>query len=152
MPIMDLTYPQGALDQEAKSQLADGLTTALLSAERAPNTDFFRDITWLYVHELPTEDVLANGKPVAKPTFRLDVTTPQGALSERRRAEMVEQATQLIRDAAGIPEDEGIRVWVLCREIDEGSWGAGGQVIQFEALRNAAKAEREQAGSAAAPA
>jgi hypothetical protein len=33
-------------------------------------------------------------------------------------------------------------VWVLCREIDEGSWGAGGQVIRFQQLREAAAAER----------
>ena len=38
-----------------------------------------------------------------------------------------------------------MRVWVLMREIDEGSWGAGGQVVQFKQLVEAAKAEREKA-------
>jgi hypothetical protein len=33
-------------------------------------------------------------------------------------------------------------------EVAEGSWGAGGQVILFEQLRAAAKAERERAEGA----
>ena len=46
-----------------------------------------------------------------------------------------------------------MRVWVLFHEVAEGSWGAGGQVIQFKQLAEIAKREREEAGSgAAAPA
>ncbi|WP_320670784.1 tautomerase family protein [Patulibacter defluvii] len=144
MPIMDLTYPQGALDDDARARLADELTTILLRAERAPDSEFFRNVTWLYVHELPAEHVIAAGRPVAAPTFRLLVTTPEGALSDRRRQELVAEATTAIREAAGIPEAEALRVWVLCREIAEGSWGAGGQVVAFQALREAAAAEREK--------
>lgn len=73
------------------------------------------------------------------------MSTPQGALSDRRRKELVAEATSAIRDAADIPEDEGLRVWVICHEVAEGSWGAGGQVIEFEALRAAASTEREKA-------
>lgn len=150
MPIMDLTYPQGALDADARGALTEQLTTILLRAERAPDTEFFRNVTWLYVHELSAEHVVAAGRPVPAPTFRLLVTTPEGALSDRRRRELVAEATTAIREAAGIPEAEALRVWVLCREIDEGSWGAGGQVISFQALREAAAAEREQAAPTAA--
>ena len=145
MPIFEITYPQGALAPDARDQLMEDLTTALLRAERAPDTEFFRNVTWSYVHELPQGAVHAAGRPVQQPTFKIDVTTPQGALSDRRRAEYVEAATRLVRDAAGIPEDEGLRVWVLMHEVAEGSWGAGGHVIRFEQLREAAKAEREAA-------
>ena len=82
---------------------------------------------------------------VEQPTFKIDVTTPEGALSDRRRQELVEAATRLVREAAGIPEEEALRVWVLMHEVAEGSWGAAGQVVQFEQLRQAAKAQREQA-------
>jgi phenylpyruvate tautomerase PptA (4-oxalocrotonate tautomerase family) len=125
----------------------DDLTTALLRAERAPETQFFRDITWSYVHELPAGAVHAAGRPVdGRPTFRLDVTTPEGALSDRRRAELVSDATRLIREAAGIAEDDTLqRVWVLMREVTDGQWGAGGQVIRFEKLRELARAEQEVA-------
>lgn len=149
MPMIDVTYPEGSLSADARNALVDGLTTALLRAERAPDTEFFRSITWAYVHEIPGERVYAAGRPVAAPTVRIDVTTPQGALSDRRRQELVVAATELTRDAFGIPEAEALRIWVLCHEVDEGSWGAGGQVIAFQALRDAATAERAREGSTA---
>lgn len=152
MPIFEITYPEGALEPEAREQLLEDLTTALLRAERAPDTEFFRNVTWSYIHELPAGHVRAAGKPVDKPTFRIDVTTPQGALSDRRRQELTVEATRLVREAAGIPEEEALRVWVLMHEVAEGSWGAGGNVVQFEQLRQAAKAQREQAPTEQTPA
>lgn len=150
MPMIDLTYPEGALSAEDRESLVDELTTVLLRAERAPDTEFFRSITWSFVHELPAGTVLAAGRPVDAPIFRVEVTTPEGALSDRRRAELVEAASKAIRETAGIPEDEALqRIWVLCKEIAEGSWGAGGQVVQFKALREAAAAAREEQGATA---
>ncbi len=150
MPMIDATFPSGVLDDEQKDVLAEQLTTVLLRAERAPDTEFFRSVTWTYLHELPAADVRAAGRPVAAPTFRVEVTTPEGALSDRRRAELVGEATRVVREVAGIAEEDALRVWVLCREIAEGSWGAGGQVVAFQALREAAAAERDR--TAAAPA
>jgi phenylpyruvate tautomerase PptA (4-oxalocrotonate tautomerase family) len=145
MPFMEITYPQGALSSDARTTLAEDLTTILLRAERAPDTEFFRSVTWLNTNELSGDCVHAAGVPVKAPTFKLDVTTPEGALSDRRRKELVVEASSAIREAAGIPEEEGLRVWVLCHEVAEGSWGAAGNVVEFEALRAAAKAEREKA-------
>jgi phenylpyruvate tautomerase PptA (4-oxalocrotonate tautomerase family) len=147
VPFFELTYPEGALEPDARAQLMDDLTTALLRAERAPETQFFRDITWSYVHELPAGSVLAAGRPVdGRPTFKLDVTTPQGALSDRRRAELVGDATRLISEAAGIPEDDTLqRVWVVMHEVTDGQWGAGGKVIRFQNLREIAQAELKAA-------
>ena len=144
MPIFEVTYPEGALSPDARSKLVEGLTEALLRAERAPDTEFFRSITWSYVHELPSGCVLAGGRPVSEPTFRIDVTTPEGALSDRRREELVGEATRIVSEVAGLGEEDGLRVWVLMHEVAEGSWGAGGQVIQFKQLLELAKAEREK--------
>ena len=41
----------------------------------------------------------------------------------------------------------GVRVWTLIHEVPDGNWGAAGQVVRFEQLRDAARAEREQEGS-----
>jgi phenylpyruvate tautomerase PptA (4-oxalocrotonate tautomerase family) len=149
MPLMDLTYPAGALTADARAALAEDLTTVLLRAERAPDTEFFRTITWLYLHELPAGTVLSAGRPVEQPTFKLDVTVPEGALSDRRKQELVSEATRALSGAAGIPESDGLRVWVLIREVPEGNWGAAGNVIRFEQLRQAAAHEREQAAQPA---
>lgn len=150
MPIFELTYPEGALSTDARSKLVDDLTTILLRAERAPDTEFFRNITWSYVHELPEGAVNAGGRPVADPTFKIDVTTPEGALSDRRREELVAEATRVVREAAGLGDEDVLRVWVLLHEVAEGRWGAGGQVIQFQQLLELAKAERDKSEPAVA--
>lgn len=148
MPMMDLTYPAGTLTAASKATLAEDLTTVLLRAERAPDTDFFRQITWLFVHELPDEDALAAGRPA--PIFRLQVTVPSGALSERRKEELVREATRVLLAAAGLTEADALRVWVVIGEVPDGNWGAGGNVVRFEQLRQAAAAERAGAGAATA--
>ena len=144
MPIMDVTYPQGALTEDQRTELANELTTVLLRAERAPDTDFFREVTWVFMHELPEGAVLTAGRPVEQPIFRVQCTTPEGALSDRRREELVAEATRVVREIAGIAEEDAMRIFVLCSEIDEGSWGAGGQVIHFQQLREIAQAQREK--------
>lgn len=145
MPMIDVTYPEGALEPEAREKLVQDLGAALLRAERVPDTEFFRSVTWVYVHELPAHGVNAAGKPVSEPNFRVEVTTPQGALSDGRRAEMVEAGTAAVLEAAGLGPEDAMRVWILMREITEGGWGAGGQVVEFKQLVEAAKAEREKA-------
>lgn len=147
MPLIDVAYPEGAVAPGAREPLVNDLTTVLLRAERAPDTEFFRGVTWVYLHELPVGGVFAGGRPVAAPTVRVDVTTPAGALSDRRRGELVAEATRVVREHAGIPEAEALRVWVLCHEVAEGSWGAAGQVVRFAALRAAAAGEREQSAA-----
>jgi phenylpyruvate tautomerase PptA (4-oxalocrotonate tautomerase family) len=146
MPMLEITLPEGELSEDAKAELPGELAAALLRAERAPDTEFFRSIAWCHVRELPAE-AMHHADGVAEPHAVVEVTTPEGALSDRRRAELVSEATKLVLDATGWGEEAALRVWILCREIDEGSWGAGGQVIQFEQLRAAAKAESEKEGS-----
>jgi phenylpyruvate tautomerase PptA (4-oxalocrotonate tautomerase family) len=150
MPLIDLYLPAGAFAPDARTKLADDLTTVLLRAERAPDTQFFRDITWVYVHESPEGQLLTAGRPAPQPVFRVQVTVPHGALSDRRKQELVSEATRVVSEAAGLTDADGLRVWVLINEVPEGNWGAAGNIVQFEMLRKAAAAEREQSGNAAA--
>lgn len=152
MPMIDVTFPAASLDAAGRLRLADELTTQLLRAERAPDTEFFRSITWVFLHALPEGDLLVAGKPVDGTVVRVEVTTPEGALSDRRRAELVENATLAVREVFGIAEADALNVWVVCREIAEGSWGAGGQVVRFQQLREAAAAAQGQEAAAFAQA
>jgi 4-oxalocrotonate tautomerase family enzyme len=148
MPLIDLTYPAGTFAPETRTELVDQLGVVLRRAERAPETQFFRDITWVNVHELPAGTIFAAGRPVQAPTFRMQVTIPQGALSDRRKAELVSEATRVISDAAGLSDADGLRVWVLIDEVPAGNWGAGGHVVTIDDLKGLAAQERAQAGSA----
>ena len=151
MPKLDLTFTAGALTDDAKSDLARELAAAMLRWEGAPDTEFFRSITWTHVHELPAEAVYTADGQAELSQFVVDATVPAGALSDRRKTGLVEEFSKLIRDAAGLTDEDGVRVWVLIHEVPEGNWGAAGQIVRFEQLRAAAKAEREKA-EAGAPA
>jgi phenylpyruvate tautomerase PptA (4-oxalocrotonate tautomerase family) len=146
MPKLDLTIPTEVLSEESKSELLRKLGATLLHWEGAPDTEFFRSITWTHLHELPAE-AIQTPDGTAEPHAVLDITIPAGALSERRKAGIVEDATKLVLAAAGWGTEAGVRVWVLIHEVPDGNWGAAGQVVRFEQLRQAAMAEREQEGS-----
>jgi phenylpyruvate tautomerase PptA (4-oxalocrotonate tautomerase family) len=150
MPLIDLTYPAGTFTAEARTALADELGIVLRRAERAPETQFFRDITWVHVHELADGTMLAAGRPVEQPAFRVEVSIPQGALSDRRKAEFVSEATRVISEAAGLGGADALRVWVIINEVPAGNWGAGGRVVTIDDLKGFAAKEREHAGTAVA--
>jgi phenylpyruvate tautomerase PptA (4-oxalocrotonate tautomerase family) len=149
MPKLDLTFSAGALSDDAKRELPRELAAAMLRWEGAPDTEFFRSITWTHVHELPAEAVYTADGQAELSQFVVDATVPAGALSDRRKTGLVEEFSKLIRDAAGLTDEDGVRVWVLIHEVPEGNWGAAGQIVRFEELRAAAKAEREKAGATA---
>ncbi|HEY1236779.1 MAG TPA: tautomerase family protein [Solirubrobacterales bacterium] len=146
MPRLDLTITDGVLTDEGKQELLRDLGATLLRAEGAPNTEFFRSITWAHLHELPAEAIQTpDGE--AEPHAIIDVSVPEGALNDERKARLVEEATRVVLDATEWGDDAGVRVWTLIRDVPEGNWGAAGQIVHFEQLRAAAKAEREQEGS-----
>jgi phenylpyruvate tautomerase PptA (4-oxalocrotonate tautomerase family) len=151
MPMIEVTAPAGAVPSEAREELLEELAGTLLRWEGAPDTEFFREISWVYFNELPADGLYVGGRAGGAPRIRVEITTPEGALSQRRRAGLVADVHASVSRVAGIAPSDGLHVWVLCREIAEGSWGAGGAIIEFEKLREASKAERERT-EAAAPA
>jgi phenylpyruvate tautomerase PptA (4-oxalocrotonate tautomerase family) len=146
MPKLDLTIPADALSDDAQGDLARRLGATLLHWEGAPDTEFFRSITWAHVHALPTE-AIQTPDGVAEPHAVVEITVPSGALSERRKAGLVEDVTKVVLEATAWGPDAGVRVWTLIHEVPDGNWGAAGQVVRFEQLVAAAKSEREDEGS-----
>jgi phenylpyruvate tautomerase PptA (4-oxalocrotonate tautomerase family) len=146
MPKLELTVPAESLSDDARQELARDLGAVLLRWEGAPDTEFFRSITWAHVHALPATS-MQTPDGVADPHAVIEISVPEGALSERRKAGLVEETTNLVLDATGWGPEAGFRVWTLIREVPEGNWGAGGQVVRFQQLREAAIAEREKPGS-----
>jgi len=149
MPMLELTVPEGALSEESKRELPGEMAAALLRWEGAPDTEFFRGISWGHLNELPAEAMHTADGPGQDPHAVVNVSVPDGALSDRRKAGLVEELTKLVLDASGWGSDAGLRVWVLLRDVPEGNWAANGQIVHFEQLRQAARAEREKTGAAA---
>jgi phenylpyruvate tautomerase PptA (4-oxalocrotonate tautomerase family) len=149
MPMLELTYPKDAIASDAREELLEELATRMLEAERAPDTEFFRSITWVYANEIEPEALAVGGRPGGEPRFRVRVTVPEGALSDRRKGILVDSFNQAILRAAGLDESEGIRVWTVISEVPDGNWGAAGQQVRYQQLVEAAAAERESSGAPA---
>lgn len=146
MPMIRLTAPSGALTEEGRAGIQRDLAALLLRWEGAPDTAFFRAQAWSHLIELP-EGAQTTAEDDA-PRFLVDVTVPQGALSERRKAGLVEDATKAVLKAAGLSWDEALRVWVLVHEQPDGTWGAGGSVIRYADLVALARQGRSEAPDA----
>lgn len=131
MPMIELTAPAGSLT--STEGLQQELALTLLKWEGAPDNEFFRSVAWSYLHELPAGAVVTAADDA--PRFRVDVTVPVGALSDRRKAGLIEDVTQVVLKAAGLSDADAQRVWVLIREQPEGTWGAGGKVVRVAELR-----------------
>ncbi|MGH3951868.1 MAG: hypothetical protein ACRDSE_22580 [Pseudonocardiaceae bacterium] len=62
MPMIDVTVPSGALEDAAAGRPLDELATILLRWEGAPDTEFFRETTWVYLHEIDPARLAARGE------------------------------------------------------------------------------------------
>ena len=92
MPMIRLTTPTGALTEAGRDSVRRELAEVLLRWEGAPDTAFFRAQAWSYLVELPEGAQRTAEDDV--PRFLVEVTVPQGALSERRKAGLVEEGDQ----------------------------------------------------------
>lgn len=145
MPMIELSAPTGALTDEGRENIQRELAAVLLRWEGAPDTEFFRAQAWSYLHELPGQAQVTAADDA--PRFRVDVTVPQGALSQRRKDGLVNDATAAVLTAAGLDEGDALRVWVLVHEQADGTWGAGGTVIRHADLVALAQGRKTEGGA-----
>lgn len=140
MPMIDLTFVRDSIDAEALRRLTDDLVTALLRAERAPDTPFLRDSTWVYLHAVDPAELSVGGQGPGTARFRVDLTTFEGALSKERKEQLAAEVHAAVCAAAGI-ESQGKRafhVWMLIHEIPEGNWAGGGNIIYSQQVKGLA--------------
>ena len=137
MPMIDLTFVRGSLNDQALGLLTDELVTALLRAERAPDTPFLRDNTLVYLHALDPAAQSVGGRGAGAPRFRVEMTVFEGALSQDRKERLAADVHAAVCTAAGIePEGErALHVWTLIHEIPEGNWAGGGKVIYYRQVK-----------------
>ena len=137
MPMIDLTYVRGALDDQALPRLTEDLVTALLRAERAPDTQFLRDNTLVYLHTLDPAAQSVGGRGPGAPRFRVEMTVFDGALSQERKEQLAADVHAAVCAAARIEPDgpRAFHVWTLIHEIPEGNWAGGGKIIYYRQVK-----------------
>ena len=107
MPMIDLTYVRGSLDDPSLRRLTDELVTVLLRAERAPDTPFLRDNTIVYLHALDPAAQSVGGREPGEPRFRVEMTVFAGVLSQEDKEQLVADAHAAVCAAAGL-DPEGL--------------------------------------------
>jgi phenylpyruvate tautomerase PptA (4-oxalocrotonate tautomerase family) len=141
MPLIDLTYPEGALDPAARAVAVERLTSALLEHEGASENDATRVMSRAFVHEIPPDAVNSGGRPAERPIYRLVFTVPEGTMlhgpgpfAAQSRCNLFREATEILLEAEGAeqtPSDAG-RVFCLLHEVPDGHWGGMGTVFRME--------------------
>jgi phenylpyruvate tautomerase PptA (4-oxalocrotonate tautomerase family) len=138
MPIIDLIYTQGALNEAQQKDAAARLTDIIMEIEGTKGDPRYAAGTWLTLNEVPSEHIAVGGQQGAYAAlYRVIVYLPQGVLSVASKSLIVERITDAlltIEGAAPEPRNRA-RVYCLVTEVTDGGWGFGGVVYTLEALR-----------------
>jgi phenylpyruvate tautomerase PptA (4-oxalocrotonate tautomerase family) len=153
MPMIDLTYPEGALDPAARAEAVEGLTAALLRIEAAADNEQTRAMSWVVVHEVPRHALNVGGTPAERPVYRLLVTVPEGTLLQgpgpvgtQARRNLVREATEILlaAEGTGYSDVEAGRVYCIVREVSDGYWGGMGTTFRMDDIVAVATPEAPQ--------
>jgi phenylpyruvate tautomerase PptA (4-oxalocrotonate tautomerase family) len=159
VPLIDLTYPQGALGDEARAEAVEKMTAALLRIEGAPDNPATRAMSRVFVHELPSEHVNVGGAPAPLPTYRAVVTAPAGTLLHgpgpvgvQQRKQLVRELTEIILAAEGTGYEavDAGRVFCLIHEVADGYWGGMGTIFRMDDIAAFSDGNLPQTETAAA--
>ena len=153
MPMIDLTYPEGALDAEARGEAVEKLTAALLRHEGAADNEQTRGMSWTLVHELPQGALSVGGTPAEEPVYRVLITVPEGTLLQgpgpvgaTSRRNLVREVAEILLEAEGgeYSDVEAGRVYCIVREVRDGYWGGMGTTFRMEDIVATATPEAPQ--------
>ena len=153
MPMIDLTYPQGALGAEERKEAVEKLTAALLRNEGAADNEQTRAMSWTVVHELPAHALNVGDAPVERPVYRIAITVPAGTLLQgpgpvgtESRRRLVREATEIVLAAEGTEYSDiaAGRVYCIVQEVDDGYWGGMGTTFRMEDIVATASPEAPQ--------
>jgi phenylpyruvate tautomerase PptA (4-oxalocrotonate tautomerase family) len=128
MPMVDLYYPSGALSQDAKDKLLANLASTCLKWEGIDVTAGAHSIAWVYLHEVPRENIAAGGKPLTQSVYRVHVNVMVGFMDYERIEGMAEEVTRAVLEADGTAGNGEGRVFVILNEVPSGTWAVDGKV------------------------
>jgi phenylpyruvate tautomerase PptA (4-oxalocrotonate tautomerase family) len=137
MPLIQVTAPQGALNNSKKDAFISRLSNAVLTAEDAPLTSpGAQSLVWAYYNEQSKNSIYIGGENLEQPPLRIAVTTPQGALNESTRQSLVAEIGEIVDEFIG-PFERRLNHWAMLYEVNEGSWAGAGQVFPLADIQAA---------------
>ncbi len=149
MPIMQVTYPEAALDAAQKVDLAQRLTEVLIAMEGGANTEGGRAFAWVLFHPVRAGDWWVGGRTDdrfirAPGAFLVHVTIPEGYMNAVHKAEVHAWVNGAILGATGQEAGSGGgSALVVIDEVTEGNWGAAGHPISLASIAGTVGMSRE---------
>ena len=141
MPIMQVHYPEEALDDARKADLAQRLTDVLIAMEGGADTKGGRAFAWVLFTPVKPGDWWVGGEQgdqfVYPPgRFLVHVTVPEGYMNAAHKSEVHAWVNAAIMTATGCADDPdaGKSVLVVIDEVTEGNWGAAGRSVSLASI------------------
>ncbi len=140
MPIMNVCYSAGDLDETGKADLARALTDVMIRMEGGANTRGGRAFAWVLFNEVPQSDWWAAGESgngyVSPPgRFLIHVRIPEGYMNASHKSEVHVWVTDAVLKAtAASVQDAGHSIQVVIDEVPEGNWAAAGHTISLASI------------------
>lgn len=145
MSLIEIAYPEGALDGDAREWAVERITAALLRHEGSQDNERTRALSWCTVHELPANAVYVGGASAERPRYLVKVVTPEGTLlhgpgpvGAGSRSNLVREVTEILLEAEGTPyhPSEAGRVCCTITEVKDGFWGSFGTTFRMEDIHS----------------
>ena len=134
---MDVIYPEGALDEAAKSELLSTLWSTCLKWEGVDESAANASIAWVYLDERPGAHISVGGEALTQSVYRVHVRVMSGFMEQARIDGMVTDVTAAITAADSTPGDGKPRVYCIVEEVPSGTWGVDGAVWHSAATAEA---------------
>lgn len=137
MPLIQVQAPQGALEKKDQAAFMSRISNAVLKSERAPiESAGAQSLVWAYFDEKPAGAIFVGGEILEQAPLRIAVTTPEGALNAETRKSLVNEIGEIVDEFIG-PFEGRLNHWAMLYEVDEGSWGGGGQIFPLAGIQAA---------------
>lgn len=141
MPFIQVVAQDNLLNGHQRKKLSKRLSNAVLKAEGASISEPSAQATaFTHYYALPTGDIMIYGEVVDSPPMLVSVSTPEGLVTDQRRADLAAEVNEIVNDLVG--EHEGKpNHWFLFHELPEGRIGGMGQLFQLSDVRAVMKIE-----------
>ena len=134
MPIIEITYPAHALNQEQCRDLTEHLTPLIAKWEGQPDNKVVISNTWVVLHEQPLESFTVGARLQTsdiQPRYLVTVKAPEGAFIVDGKQGLADELTRAILAVEGKKPDDStfLRIWCIFQDVPDGSWSYGGRIL-----------------------
>ena len=138
MPMITVDYPERALSQGQKDELAEEMTHVLLEIEGGADTPEGRSIAWVRFREIAASDWYIGGTTDAKYVsaagkFLIELNVPEGSMNQIQKSDAhraINEAFLRVTGTAG-KKGAGRSVWIQIFEWPEGHLGTSGRTASL---------------------